>query len=150
MRHATSGSFKPGHTPWFVERGVPGPGFKPGNPKPIGAGSFKPGNKEGRKSRLPLSPYIGNGGYLTINVNGTREAVHKWVMMTVLGRCLDRRETVHHIDGNKLNNHISNLYLCQSNGHHNKIHGQVESIMFDLVKAGKIIFQEGKYVSLYS
>ena len=33
---------------------------------------------------------------------------------------------VHHIDGDKTNNHISNLALCRNNGEHRKLHNQTE------------------------
>lgn len=33
---------------------------------------------------------------------------------------------VHHIDGDKTNNHISNLALCRNNGEHRKLHNNAE------------------------
>src|SRR6185503_9260228 len=36
---------------------------------------------------------------------------HRYVMMNFLDRPLFSYETVHHIDGNKLNNHLENLQL---------------------------------------
>lgn len=43
---------------------------------------------------------------------------HRLVMEKHLGRYLHPDEVVHHIDGNKLNNDISNLELFESNGKH--------------------------------
>lgn len=43
---------------------------------------------------------------------------HRLVMEQKLGRYLDRREVVHHIDGNKQNNSIDNLELFSKNGDH--------------------------------
>ena len=45
-------------------------------------------------------------------------AVHRYVMAQHLGRPLTPDELVHHIDGNKLNNDISNLELTTSSEHH--------------------------------
>lgn len=41
---------------------------------------------------------------------------HRWVMAEFLGRPLESYETVHHIDGNRQNNDLSNLELWAS-GH---------------------------------
>lgn len=43
---------------------------------------------------------------------------HRMVMAEYLGRPLEPSETVHHIDGDKMNNHIDNLQLRQ--GRHGK------------------------------
>lgn len=47
---------------------------------------------------------------------------HKLVMEKFLGRYLTKVETVHHIDGNKLNNNINNLELFNNTGEHSKFH----------------------------
>ncbi len=46
--------------------------------------------------------------------------VHRLVMEKHLGRYLTKDEVVHHIDGNKKNNDISNLKLIENNGKHLK------------------------------
>ena len=45
-------------------------------------------------------------------------AEHRLVMEKKIGRYLERREVVHHIDGNPLNNHPDNLVLFSHNGEH--------------------------------
>lgn len=53
--------------------------------------------------------------------NATKEgyvAEHRLVMENSIGRLLDRKEVVHHADGNKLNNSPANLVLMQSTGKH--------------------------------
>jgi len=79
------------------------------------------------------------GGYRCI-----RE--HVFVMETHLGRRIEKGEVVHHIDGNKRNNDLSNLYLTTV-AEHNKLHAESESIIFELVKKGIIKFNRdiGRY-----
>ena len=48
---------------------------------------------------------------------------HTYVMEQHLGRFLKPGEVVHHIDGNKLNNAISNLMLLDDESAHAKLHG---------------------------
>ena len=73
-----------------------------------------------------------SGGYTHI-----RE--HQYIMEIHLGRRLQKGEIVHHIDGNKQNNNLENLYLT-SVAEHNKLHAESESIIFELVKNGLVRF----------
>jgi hypothetical protein len=47
---------------------------------------------------------------------------HRMVMALTLGRALSRREVVHHVDHNPLNNDPSNLVLFSSQGDHKRHH----------------------------
>ena len=80
-----------------------------------------------------------NGGYKHI-----RE--HQFIMETHLERRLEKGEIVHHIDGNKTNNSLDNLYLTTVQ-EHNKLHAESESIIFDLYQKGVVIFNKssGRY-----
>jgi hypothetical protein len=80
-----------------------------------------------------------NGGYTHI-----RE--HQYVMELHLNRRLEKGEVVHHIDGNKRNNALDNLYLT-SVTEHNKLHAESESIVFALLKDGIVRFNRdiGRY-----
>jgi len=53
-------------------------------------------------------------------INGRYVAEHRLVMEQKLGRHLTRKEVVHHIDGDPLNNDLSNLVLFRTNGDHLK------------------------------
>lgn len=57
----------------------------------------------------PTHPNANSGGYV-------RE--HRFVMEKKLGRFLLQQEVVHHVDGDKKNNHIHNLELFAKNGDH--------------------------------
>ena len=64
---------------------------------------------------------------------------HQYVMEMHLNRRLTKGEVVHHIDGDKTNNNLDNLYLTTVT-EHNKLHAESESIIFELVKKGIVIF----------
>lgn len=52
---------------------------------------------------------------------------HRVIMENHLGRLLDKSEVVHHLDGNKHNNDISNLEVLTANQHtkeHHRLHGR--------------------------
>jgi hypothetical protein len=74
------------------------------------------------------------GGYRSI-----RE--HIYVMECYLQRKLHTGEVVHHIDGDKTNNSLDNLFLTTV-AEHNKLHAECESIIFDLVKKGIVKFNQ--------
>ena len=74
------------------------------------------------------------GGYRSI-----RE--HLFVMECHLKRGIKKGEIVHHIDGNKRNNNIDNLFLTTV-AEHNKLHAASESIIFELVRQGVVIFNK--------
>jgi len=59
---------------------------------------------------------------------------HRKVMEDHLGRELDKDETVHHIDFDKTNNYLDNLYLCCREDH-----GNINKNIFDIFR---YLFQE--------
>lgn len=85
-------------------------------------------------------------GYVSVYVGGThshsigysgRVREHVMVMENHLGRHLEKGEVVHHLDGNKTNNDISNLDLCTV-AEHNQCHGASEQIVFALYQRGMV------------
>lgn len=70
---------------------------------------------------------------------------HLKVMSEALGRAVKYPENVHHIDGDKLNNQLQNLYLCKNVSEHTKIHHSMEKLVQELYKQGLVRFKDGKY-----
>lgn len=56
-------------------------------------------------------------GYEYIIIDNTKIYYHRHVMEKYLGRKLDKKEHVHHIDGNRANNDIKNLQLLSIDEH---------------------------------
>lgn len=73
------------------------------------------------------------------------KARHRHIMEHHLGRYLERDEVIHHIDLDKTNNLLENLYVCKSNSDHQKCHVQLQHIGAELFKRGIIGFDDGKY-----
>ena len=95
---------------------------------------FQKGNKLGKKFEAKEKHWnykrgfwyyksgSGKATYKRIRINGRSIPEHRHVMEQYLGRKLKRSEIVHHIDGNGLNNDISNLEIM-SISQHNVEHG---------------------------
>lgn len=152
--------FKKGQIPWWTEKGVEHPMknldvakqvsetkkklFKEGKLKSnIGElGKKQKGSKNHMWKGDKISRHA--NGYLYVRGGRNRIALHRFVMEESIGRPLKKFETVHHIDGDINNCEISNLFLCESQGEHNKIHGTMESCMFELVRLGIVNFNKEK------
>jgi HNH endonuclease len=61
-------------------------------------------------------------GYLCFKKDSKKIMLHRHVMEQYLGRPLTEKEVVHHIDGDRFNNEISNLQLCSSQAEHYRLH----------------------------
>lgn len=112
-------------------------------------GKFSPHNKGKKQQPKSLgSFYINSSGYVedwigkhTIEDRSSgyyRE--HRLMVELDIGRKLSDKEIIHHVDGDKTNNLLSNLYLCEDDKHHRNIHGQLERVAMELVRTGAIKF----------
>lgn len=54
---------------------------------------------------------------------------HRLIMEKHLGRYLNSEEIIHHIDSNKTNNQIENLYLFENNGKHMVYHRSLRAMV---------------------
>jgi HNH endonuclease len=55
--------------------------------------------------------------YRVLKIKGRRISEHRWVMEQHIGRKLRQFEYVHHLDGNKTNNCLSNLKIVSPREH---------------------------------
>jgi len=60
---------------------------------------------------------INRFGYRLVRYNGKQVLEHRMIMEKHLGRKLSKLEIVHHINGNRLDNRIKNLFLMNSSKH---------------------------------
>jgi len=66
-------------------------------------------------------------GYLKVYIgNGKRIFKHVQIYEKHIGRKLTKKECLHHIDLNKLNNDVSNLYLCKNKREHQSCHQSMQ------------------------
>lgn len=72
-------------------------------------------------------------------------AEHIVIATKRLGHALVKGECVHHIDGNKKNNHPDNLHVCLKK-EHSCIHAQLDSLALAMYRAGLIEFRNGEYI----
>lgn len=100
------------------------------------------------------STHLNSGGYFWVWIGkhtlpnaGGYYLEHRLVAELSLGRSLEAHEIVHHINGDKTDNRPSNLYVCTEEFGHRKVHGQLERVAMEAVKAGLIKFDriKGKY-----
>lgn len=93
---------------------------------------------------------ISSQGYRRITVDeGRRVLEHVFVVEKNIKRRLDKGETIHHIDFNKLNNDVTNLFLYPDRSGHLFCHWQLESLLCSLLN--KYIFfdyNNGLYVTI--
>lgn len=78
-----------------------------------------------RKYEYNEVAYLDSGGYKHTTKINENIRTHRFVMEEYLGRKLSPEEHVHHIDGDKTNNNILNLFLFPNNRFHQLYHSYV-------------------------
>lgn len=148
------------------KRGKPGTTFCRGCAMKLSAISRrgKPAHNKGKKLPLEMKGknhpswkggrYVDNHGYILMYTGGDKQASgwnsykkeHILVVENSIGRCLNKGEIVHHVDGDKQNNDIDNLWLTDSNGHR-MAHQSLQELGYEMIRAGIILFDKvaGKY-----
>jgi hypothetical protein len=92
--------------------------------------------------------FINNNGYVEVWIGkhtkedkvGGYYREHKLLKELQIGRLLNDNDIIHHVDGNKTNNSVDNLVVCAGHYEHRKLHGQLERVTMELVRAGVIKF----------
>jgi len=100
--------------------------------------------------RLVGHTYVNRSGYVMVKVaeRAPYRLQHAVVMESVIGRPLQRGETVHHVDGDRANNDIGNLFLCRDGSHHNEVHRSQDRAFRALLAAGLVRFVDGVYEAI--
>lgn len=75
-------------------------------------------------------------------LNWGRIYEHRYIMEQYLGRLLSKEEQIHHLDGNKENNDLSNLLLCKNIAEHSKIHQLEQKFVERLIREGRVYYNE--------
>ena len=82
-------------------------------------------------------------GYYRVGANGQHE--HRKIYEDHIGRKLLPTEIIHHIDFNKTNNRIENLYLYPSRSEHLRVHRHYNELKKQLKDGEVIKFKDGDY-----
>lgn len=107
----------------------------------ISNGSLKP--MFSKRVKYYRNGYISSDGYKMLG----NEREHRLIMEESIGRKLDKKEIVHHINMDKLDNRLDNLYLCVNESDHRNIHKSMDSVFKELFLSGYIVFEGGIYVA---
>lgn len=79
------------------------------------------------------------------SMNNGRVWEHIILLEKALGRKISKGQPIHHIDFDRKNNKLKNLYLCENHSVHQKIHRSADECLTELFRRGLIGFSCGKY-----
>lgn len=121
-----------------------------GNPKLLGRIPHNKGKPS--KFRAEASPawkggtWVNNFGYQQSYVAIKKYvATHRLIVAQNIGRSLTETEVVHHINFQRADNRIENLYLFPDEQAHRRAHASVNDIITILLKHNLVTFVNGKY-----
>ncbi len=89
---------------------------------------------------------VSSKGYIYVSDSSEKHSYifkHRKIMQSHIGRKLTKSEVVHHIDGNRLNNSISNLWLTDMASHRNA-HHSLETLALYLYEHNLVGFDSDK------
>lgn len=69
-------------------------------------------------------------GYIQIKVNGIWINEHRYIVEEFIGRKLKEGETIHHINHNRMDNRIGNLFLFPNQNEHKSFENKVAQFGF--------------------
>lgn len=121
-----------------------------GNPKLMGRVSPNKGKPSKFRAENASSwkggTWINNHGYQQSYVGVKKyTATHRLIIAENIGRPLTKDEVVHHINFQKTDNRIENLYLFPDEQAHRQAHASVNAIIATLLKYNLVTFVDGKY-----
>lgn len=88
---------------------------------------------------------ISNYGYrISGHRDGRRVLEHREVVSSSLGRPLRSDEIVHHINGDKTDNRLENLVLCEGPEEHKRVHWSHWDVVRRLMERGVMSFDRGR------
>lgn len=103
-------------------------------------------NKHRGKKKRSSSGYILIKDYEHPNRNSHNDVLeHVYVMSKHLNRPINKNEIIHHIDGDRTNNILSNLYLYKNKSEHKLGHSSFTNLLKEFIKREILIFENGKY-----
>ena len=118
-------------------------------------GIKRPQFSSNKSKRWNGGEYVSSDGYIMVKVSDSflesgrqlYKRKHILIYESFLGREMITKkggggEQIHHLDGDKQNNNIENLFLCSDSVDHRLLHGSLEQVAFKLVKSGLIKFNK--------
>ena len=82
--------------------------------------AFGKDNKSWKGGKVKMA-----NGYILLSLNGSRKLEHRYIMEQYLGRPLEKKEVVHHINEVRNDNRIENLALLSSQSEHARLHQEI-------------------------